>query len=830
MPANECPECTTRSDYNPGQGLDSASLLKSARRKRRTGAVREQARVWEPHVEMKIVDVARRMQCVESWANSLSHGCCNAKQAELCAKVAGQVTQEMGVEGPDVGEPLRWAVHGGPGTGKSYVLNLIRQQLFEDILQWKQGDQFQVVTLQAVMANDLNGDTIHHAFGLNWQGTGDERISGHRLLDLSVQALRLRWLIIDEISMVSAELLARLELRCRELVRDLAPGKYAKERANARPFGGLNVILAGDLWQLPPPRGTFLGEVPWEWLTQGRTKKVAHTIHGQELVWGESKSGIQGVTQLVECERTKDVWLQTAQNEIRNSSLSNTNHAFLHGFDTAVPGSWNGRELECDNGSCQQLWARKARPSAIRQSECCVCREERQSKIRVIDHQAETPAQFATAKAIFATNAVKYHVNKLRAQAWASAAGKQLHYAIAKDRISSAALREKPDVGKEKLTWLQRHDQDCGSLYGILPLCVGMPVVATDHLDRDRGILRGCPGKVIGWVWQQPSETKNNQERTQIWNELPGCILVQFETKETWHVDGMAAENVFPVAPQKKPWYLDKGRRRPMLRVTRKQFPLAPGFAATAHAAQEGVVMDMHIGEAGDPLTAYIALTRVRNRLGLFVYRPFPAMPFQKGPKTGRELLLRSWSGEKLDWAALRAKYREERFCKECHEGKPASAFTAGRWKRTDAARVCKECIQRHVNTGEPWQRMACNAWKQEDTFPEKHASPQCTFYRVCKTCETTQLCRGCNVRKPERSFSSAVWKRPRGGARLCVECARKTRGMWRCAKRKERQAPAAFSRWHGCCGGRGRTVIKSATAAAVSQCQGASLAKRYTA
>ena len=72
-------------------------------------------------------------------------------------------------------EPVRWAVHGGPGTGKSYVLTRIRTELFEDILGWKQGDEFQVVTLQAVMANDLNGDTIHHAFGLNWQGLGDER-------------------------------------------------------------------------------------------------------------------------------------------------------------------------------------------------------------------------------------------------------------------------------------------------------------------------------------------------------------------------------------------------------------------------------------------------------------------------------------------------------------------------------------------------------------------------------------------------------------------------------------------------------------------------------
>ena len=69
----------------------------------------------------------------------------------------------------------------------------------------------------------------------------------------------------------------------------------------------------------------------------------------------------------------------------------------------------------------------------------------------------------------------------------------------------------------------------------------------------------------------------------------------------------------------------------------------------------------MHIGEAGDPLTAYIALTRVQDRHGLFVYRPFPAAPFQKGAKVGRELLLRFWGGEKMDWSALRAKYRDER-------------------------------------------------------------------------------------------------------------------------------------------------------------------------
>ena len=53
-------------------------------------------------------------------------------------------------------------------------------------------------------------------------------------------------------------------------------------------------------------------------------------------------------------------------------------------------------------------------------------------------------------------------------------------------------------------------------------------------------------------------------------------------------VQGIDEDNVFPVAPQKKPWHLDKGRRRPVLRITRKQFPLAPGSATTAAHAVPG--------------------------------------------------------------------------------------------------------------------------------------------------------------------------------------------------------------------------------------------------
>ena len=202
---------------------------------------------------------------IHAWLHGLDARGCNAEQQAFCRKVAERVLTEIDEDShqsgtQEVSEPLRWALHGGPGTGKSYTLNLVRRELFEQILGWQQGVHFQVITLQAVMAEQLDGDTIHHALGLNWNGASNG-ISEAKMLELCATTLQWRWLFIDEISMVSAELLARLELRCRELVRDISARKFASNRGEARCFGGLNVCFSGDLWQLPPPRGTFVGEV-----------------------------------------------------------------------------------------------------------------------------------------------------------------------------------------------------------------------------------------------------------------------------------------------------------------------------------------------------------------------------------------------------------------------------------------------------------------------------------------------------------------------------------------------------------------------------------------
>ena len=644
-------------------------------------------------------------ESVEAWAAQLPASDYNPEQKKFCRKVAERVAAELrherrSDEASNNDEPLRWVLHGGPGTGKSYTLNLLRHELFEKVLGWKQGVQYQVVTFQAVMADALEGDTIHHAFGLNWTGNDTNKSLKH-LLELSLATLQWRWLIIDEFSMVSAELLAQLERRCREMMRDLSVAKYGSCSGEMRPFGGLNVILAGDLFQLPPPRGTFVGDIPWQMLVGRPTATSALAAQGQTLIWGGKTVGLQGVTELTRCERTADQWLASVQEELRHGTLSRNTHAFLHGQPTTKPGSWCNGELTCGNMTCKRLLGPHAKPLQILNDECAVCASERGSRCLV----ASTPddprfgTTFQAATSIFSTNDIKYHVNKVRARQWADAASVPLHYAIARDMASSTVLQEKPEVQRSKIEWLQRHDQECGGLYGILPICLSLPVRATEHLDRRRGILKGCKGKIIGW---------STAPETQIWNKLPEVIYVQFETVKTWRIDGLLHDKVFPVTAQRKPWFLDRGRKSPRLRITRLQFPLAPGFAITAHVAQgqtlrDGVIADFNIGPVASVFTSYVAATRVTGRDKLLIMRPFPASPFQKGNSIGRELLLRVWRGDHVDWEALRAKYLEERTCGECAEKKGKTAFTVGQWNRGDPERVCRECTARHRDAGEPY-------------------------------------------------------------------------------------------------------------------------------
>ena len=101
-------------------------------------------------------------------------------------------------------------------------------------------------------------------------------------------------------------------------------------------------------------------------------------------------------------------------------------------------------------------------------------------------------AKFLAAPAVVPNNDMKYEMNKKRALGFASKAKTGVMYCIAKDKPSHDALRIRPDLPAQKISWLNRHDRESGDLYGVLPLMKGMPDPLTEHIDRsdEKRLLR----------------------------------------------------------------------------------------------------------------------------------------------------------------------------------------------------------------------------------------------------------------------------------------------------------------------------------------------------
>ena len=132
--------------------------------------------------------------------------------------------------------------------------------MFEEVLGWTHGVQFVCLACQNVMAAHIDGQTIHHWSGIPAQeadgcsGTKDS----HKL---STKCQCLRFILIDEISMVSAELLAALEHVVASVVRLRSTYKRRADGSD-RIFGGINVLFFGDWWQLRPVGGCALFSNP----------------------------------------------------------------------------------------------------------------------------------------------------------------------------------------------------------------------------------------------------------------------------------------------------------------------------------------------------------------------------------------------------------------------------------------------------------------------------------------------------------------------------------------------------------------------------------------
>lgn len=121
-------------------------------------------------------------------------------------------------------------ITGRAGTGKSTFLQYLRE---------KTNKQFAILAPTGVAAVNIKGQTIHSFFGFK------PDITPHKVKEVRVKNPKLYKeidaIVIDEISMVRADLFDSIDAFLR-----------IHGRKKGKPFGGIQLILIGDLYQLPP--------------------------------------------------------------------------------------------------------------------------------------------------------------------------------------------------------------------------------------------------------------------------------------------------------------------------------------------------------------------------------------------------------------------------------------------------------------------------------------------------------------------------------------------------------------------------------------------------
>lgn len=129
---------------------------------------------------------------------------------------------------------------GSAGTGKSVLMRAIISELKKKYI--REPDKVAVTASTGLAACNIGGVTLHSFGGI---GLGKEDVPTlvrkiRRNANAKNRWIKTKVLIIDEISMVDGDLFDKLEGIARTM------------KNNGRPFGGIQLVITGDFFQLPP--------------------------------------------------------------------------------------------------------------------------------------------------------------------------------------------------------------------------------------------------------------------------------------------------------------------------------------------------------------------------------------------------------------------------------------------------------------------------------------------------------------------------------------------------------------------------------------------------
>ncbi|CAF5047283.1 unnamed protein product [Rotaria sp. Silwood1] len=217
--------------------------------------------------------------------------------------------------------------------------------------------------------------------------------------------------------------------------------------------------------------------------------------------------------------------------------------------------------------------------------------------------------------------------------------GQRLIVCVAQDTIKGKQI-EDPTLIKKLL---ELSDSKTEHLPGLLPLVPGMPVILTQNIAIELGLINGMNGIFRQLVYEEESVSTevlsdtfpNNTQYihrplyalVEITKSKIECNLTSLQSnlvpiplmEQTFQI------NITDVLPKDK---RPKSNRKATLSIKRCALPLVPAYCITTHKSQgqtlNNVVIDLKLPKENDDIAAiYVPLPRVKRLADLVILRHF---------------------------------------------------------------------------------------------------------------------------------------------------------------------------------------------------------------
>jgi hypothetical protein len=371
----------------------------------------------------------------------------NAEQERAFRIVANHATSKKP-------QQLKMYLGGMGGTGKSQVL----KALTSFFVKRNELHRIMILAPTGTAAALINGSTIHSVLGIPIDNVEILRSEFTVLAQVRARLEGVEYIFLDEVSMVSCHLLYKIS------------AQLAKARNIVDvPFGGVNIIFAGDFAQLAPVGGSALYSS-----LVGTFVDASQTVRGQQSAIG--KALWHQVTTVVILRENMRQTTQTEDDAKLRTALENMRYA------------------------------------------ACTANDIRYLRTRIAGRRHDQPRLadkcFRDVSIITAWNSHKDRLNQLGCERFASETKQKLTHFYSVDTLGKC---EDPAVKKRRgrkkgapikdnkigaalqdMLWNLRHSAT-GQIAGKLSLCIGMPIMIKNNDATELCITKGQEGHVVGW-------------------------------------------------------------------------------------------------------------------------------------------------------------------------------------------------------------------------------------------------------------------------------------------------------------------------------------------